>query len=144
MVGRAGAFGILIGAAVGTLFLAPAHASAQEVRPEDRAAIEAGPVFTPMTVRPGITNGNEVQRVLRRVYPARLRDAGIGGRVGVWVYISETGQVLHSRVLQSSGRAPLDAAALRVADAFQFTPAMNGDEPVPVWIQMPIIFGVQR
>ena len=116
----------------------------QELRPEDIAAIQAGPVFTPMTVAPEILNRTYVQQALMSEYPPPLRDAGIGGRVVVWFYISETGQVLDSRISESSGQAELDAAALKVAAVFQFTPAMNRGEPVPVWIQLPITFAVQN
>ena len=112
----------------------------QELRPEDRAAIQAGPVFTPMTVLPEIRNRREIQTALIREYPPDLRDAGIGGQVVVWYYVSETGQVLHARVSEGSGQAELDAAALRIAVVFRFTPATNRDEPVPVWIQLPITF----
>ena len=97
-----------------------------------------------MTVRPEIRNRSEVQAVLMREYPPNLRDVGIGGQVVVWFYLSETGQVLDSRISESSGQAELDAAALKVAAVFQFTPAMNRGEPVPVWIQLPITFAVQN
>ncbi len=50
--------------------------------------------------------------------------------------------VLRSIISESSRHAQLDAAALRVAAVFQFTPAMNRDERVPVWIQLPITFQV--
>ena len=124
--------------------LLPTQAEPQETGPEDGAAIQASPFFTPMTVRPEIRNRSEVQQALMREYPRRLRDAGIGGRVVVWFYISETGQVLDSRISESSGQAELDEAALKVAAVFQFTPAMNRNEPVPVWIQLPITFAVQN
>ena len=29
---------------------------------------------------------------------------------------------------------------LRVAEVVEFTPALDGDKPVPVWISMPITF----
>ena len=122
----------------------PQEIRPQELRPEDREAIQAGPVFTPMTVRPEIRNRSEIQQALMREYPPSLRDAGIGGRVVVWYYVSETGQVLHTRLSESSGHAELDAAALTVAAVFRFTPAMNRDERVPVWIQLPITFAVQN
>ena len=121
-----------------------AQAVPQELRPEDRAAIEAGPVFTPMTVRPEILNASEVQAALVREYPPILRDAGIGGMVVVWYYISETGQVLNARVSEGSGQAELDAASLRVAAVFQFSPAMNRDRPVSVWIPIPITFDAEN
>jgi len=105
--------------------------------------LSSNPVFTPMTVRPEIRNRLEVQAALMREYPPLLRDTGIGGTVIVWFFVSETGQVVASRISESSGHNPLEEAALRVADVFQFTPAMNRDEAVAVWIQLPITFQVQ-
>ncbi len=114
-----------------------------QARPREAGeAIQAGPAFTPMTVRPEITNRSEVQQALMREYPPILRDAGIGGQVVVWLFISDEGTVLDSRIAVSSGQATLDAAALRVAAVFRFTPAMNRDRVVQVWIQLPITFQV--
>ena len=107
-----------------------------------RADLAAAPVFTPYTVRPEIRNRTEVQAALMREYPPILRDAGIGGQVVLWLFISETGQVLDRRVSRTSGHVQLDVAALRVADVFRFTPALNSTEPVQVWIELPITFAV--
>ncbi len=101
------------------------------------------PVFTPMTVRPEITNVVEVIRAMEQAYPKTLRDAGIGGRVVVWFFITETGKVADTRISETSGHAGLDAAALSVAGTYEFTPALNVDTPVPVWVQFPISFEVR-
>ena len=112
---------------------------------EDRRSdISANPVFTPMTVHPEIKNRREVQAALRREYPPLLRNAGIGGEVVVWFFISEEGLVLDRRVSQSSGHAQLDEAALAVADVFRFSPALNLENVVQVWIQLPISFQVAK
>ena len=112
--------------------------------PTDEAPdISAAPVFTPMTVRPEIRNRGEIQRVLMTQYPAMLRNAGIGGTVEVWFFISEEGRVLDRRVFRSSGYVQLDEAALRVADVFRFTPALNREKIVQVWIRFPIEFQIQ-
>ena len=97
-----------------------------------------------MRVQPEITNRSEMEEALTREYPRSLRNAGVGGQVIVYLFISETGQVLDKRVSQTSGREELDAAALRVADVFRFTPAWIEGEVVQVWIQLPITFAVQR
>ncbi len=110
---------------------------------DEEPDLSAAPVFTPMTVRPEIRNRSEVQAALMREYPPVLRDAGIGGQVVVWFFISEEGRVLNRRVSESSGHVALDEAALKVADVFRFTPALNRERIVPVWIQLPITFGVQ-
>ena len=130
------------------LVVAPVQTESQEISAEDRAAIEAGPVstaFVPFTIRPELTNRNEVVQALMREYPSRLRDARIGGRVVVWFYISDVGRVLHSEIYQSSGHEELDRAALRVATAYRFTPAMNPERAgsIATWIQLPITFDVQ-
>ncbi len=106
--------------------------------------LSAAPVFTPMTVRPEILNRDEVSTALMRLYPPILRDAGIGGSVTVWFFISEEGTVLDRRVSESSGHIPLDEAALEVADVFRFSPALNREQIVQVWIQLPIVFQVQE
>jgi protein TonB len=105
--------------------------------------LASAPVFTPMTVRPEIRNRNAVMTAMERAYPPILRDAGIGGQVVVWFFISEEGQVLDKRLFQSSGHKQLDDAALEVADVYQFTPALNRDQKVKVWIQIPITFQVR-
>ena len=104
--------------------------------------IASAPVFTPMTVRPEIINRGDVQAALMREYPPILRDAGIGGTVEVWFFISEEGRVLDSRVSKSSGQVQFDEAALKVADVVRFSPALNRDQRVQVWIQLPITFQV--
>ncbi len=110
---------------------------------QEEADLSATPVFTPMTVRPELKNRREVGEALVRLYPPLLRNAGIGGEVVVWFFLSEEGRVLDRRVSQSSGYTQLDAAALEVADVFRFTPALNRDRIVQVWIQLPITFQVQ-
>jgi protein TonB len=102
--------------------------------------ISAAPTFTPYTVRPSVKNRDEVTRALENFYPALLKDAGIGGTVNVWFFIDETGAVQRTQVQESSGHAALDDAAIRVADIIQFTPALNKDKRVPVWISLPITF----
>ena len=106
------------------------------------ADLSAAPVFTPMTVRPEIRNRAEIQQALLTQYPAMLRNAGIGGTVELWFFISKEGRVLDRRVFRSSGYVQLDEAALKVADVFRFTPALNREKIVQVWIRFPIKFQV--
>ena len=107
---------------------------------EEAVDISAAPSFTPYTVRPDLINQPEVERALEREYPPILRDAGIGGRVTVHFFIDEEGTVQNTLVAETSGHASLDQAALRVANVFRFTPALNLDKVVPVWIALPIQF----
>jgi periplasmic protein TonB len=100
------------------------------------------PSFTPMTIRPRLTNTDEVQRALVREYPPILRDAGIGGTVEVWLYIDQNGKVENVKVNKGSGYAQLDDAALKVGATMEFTPAYNRDLKVPVWVSIPITFRI--
>lgn len=110
--------------------------------PPTQATVDVSdqPVFTPFTVAPEVRNRADVQRALEREYPSMLRDAGIGGTVIVWFYINEQGVVETVQVNESSGHAQLDDAALRVAQQFEFTPALNREDIVAVWVQIPIQF----
>ncbi len=107
------------------------------------AELAAAPVFTPYTVSPEIRNRDEVRAALEREYPPLLRDAGVGGTVQVWFFIDAAGKLERTLVKVSSGHNALDEAALKVADLIRFTPALNRDKPVPVWISLPITFTVR-
>ena len=102
--------------------------------------ISETPTFTPYTVAPDLRNRQEASAAILREWPTMLRDAHIGGTVIVWFFIDESGKVVNTKVSESSGFAALDEAALRVADVFRFTPALNRDQPVKVWVEMPITF----
>jgi protein TonB len=105
--------------------------------------LAAAPTFTPFTVAPEIQNRTEVIRAMEREYPPLLRDAGIGGTVRVYFFIDENGQVQDTRIDQSSGHQALDQAALNVAGVYRFSPALNRDQRVPVWVSFPITFQVR-
>jgi len=110
--------------------------------PSDASQLGNQPVFTPMTVRPEIKDRRAALRIVERNYPKLLKDAGIGGSVNVWVFIDQNGAVQNAQVQKSSGNKALDAAALKSAQDFTFTPALNRDQRVPVWISIPITFAV--
>jgi TonB family protein len=98
------------------------------------------PVFTPYTVKPQLTNKAQIGRALVTNYPPKLRAQGIGGQTLVWLLIDKEGRVERTQLKQTSGYPELDKAALEVAERMQFTPARNHEEPVHVWIQIPIVF----
>lgn len=110
---------------------------------EEQTDLSAAPTFTPFTVAPSILNRNDVIRAMEREYPPLLRDAGIGGTVRVYFFIDEGGSVRDYRIDQSSGHQALDEAALNVAEVYRFSPALNRDKKVPVWVSFPITFQVR-
>ncbi len=99
--------------------------------------------FTAFTQAPRLLNGSQTQRVLERVYPSLLKDAGLGATVPLLIHVDVDGSVLESRVEATSGYESLDEAALRVAGVMEFSPAMNRDKYVAVWIRMPVTFRVR-
>lgn len=110
---------------------------------EDERDITAAPVFTPYTVAPTILNRREIIEAMEKAYPPLLRDAGVGGTVKIFFLIDEEGSVVKTLIDGSSGHAALDDAALSVAGVYRFSPALNRDEPVPVWVSFPITFQVR-
>jgi protein TonB len=112
--------------------------------PSDASRLADQPVFTPYTVKPEIKNRREAVRIVERYYPKLLKDAGIGGQVMVWVFIDTGGVVKNAQVQKSSGNSSLDEAALKAAREFEFTPALNRDQRVPVWVAIPITFSIKR
>lgn len=109
--------------------------------PLGRTNVSGRPVFTPYEVEPVLRNREEFGRALERSYPSTLREAGIGGTVILWVRIDEEGAVRDSRVVTSSGQESLDALAQELMrSTAEFSPALNRDQKVAVWIQLPVTF----
>lgn len=112
--------------------------------PDTRASTGAREGFFPFDVAPRLANAAEFQLALLRAYPAALRDAGIGGTVVLVAHISEEGMVLEARIGEGSGHARLDEAALGLVDVMRFTPALNRDRKVAVWVSLPVDFRIRR
>ena len=110
---------------IGTYFELLAWSRHQQERPDS---------FTRYTMKPMLQNRAEVTSELRKRYP------GVDGRVNVWVDLDVEGAVLSVRIARTSGNERLDDAALHVARVMRFSPARNGETPVAVTIQLPIVF----
>jgi TonB family protein len=100
------------------------------------------PSFIPYDTPPRLRNSSEIQALLQRYYPRNLKDAGVGGRVELWLYVDESGLVDKSQVKTSSGNVLLDEAAQRVASEMRFVPAKNRDKETDVWVSQWITFEV--
>jgi len=108
--------------------------------PEQRTAPADRPPFVPYSLPPALQNTEEIMGLLVDYYPRPLKIAGIGGSVLLWIHIDEHGRVVETHVARSSGFAMLDKAAIRVAEAMIFRPAMNRDRVTDVWLAQPIAF----
>jgi periplasmic protein TonB len=73
-------------------------------------------------------------------YPEELWDAGVEGQTVLKVFVAENGRVDTVHVEQSSGHAAFDTAAVAGAHRLLFEPALRGDEPMGVWVLLPVQF----
>lgn len=112
----------------------------------DAAEIPAdNPDEVPPTVPPVMTNASDVARMLETVYPEQLRKDGVGGTVGLWIFVDETGRVGDAEVRESSGYTELDEAALRLVGSMEFSPAQDSyGNARSVWISQPIQFTTEE
>lgn len=79
--------------------------------------------------------------ILKRIqprYPDLARKAGVVGTVVVNVLIGTSGKVEKAELLKSIPM--LDSAALEAARMFEFSPAMQRDKYVRVWLSIPFKF----
>ena len=70
---------------------------------------------------------------LQKSYPEEARRLGLEGDVRLELLVSVKGRVIRSKVLKKAGNG-FDKAARKLAKLFRFRPAMQGDNPVAVWI----------
>jgi len=97
------------------------------------------PVFVPHDQHPEPVGGYvSIQRNLR--YPEIARKAGTEGRVLVWAKINEKGEVIKMRIMTSLGPNGCDEAAMDAIGKTQWKPAMKDDQPITVWIAVPVEF----
>jgi TonB family protein len=96
------------------------------------------PTLLPYAVAPEPLNREEARRVLVREYPPVARESGRGGTTLLWLLVDTTGAVRSAQLKTSSGDRAIDMAALRVARVLRFAPALNRDQRVPFWVQVPV------
>ncbi len=73
-------------------------------------------------------------------YPLSMWDQDIEGQTLLRVRVTEMGRVDEVEVMQSSGHAALDTAAVRGARALRFQPARRNGRRIEVWAQVPVEF----
>ena len=93
-----------------------------------------------VTAQPRLENVAEIQTLIEREYPPLLRDAGIGGLANVWFLIAEDGSIERTQLAVGSGHPKLDQAALRIAAAARFSPALSRGVAKSAWVSLPISF----
>ena len=72
-------------------------------------------------------------------YPEMARKAGLEGMVVIYALIDKEGRVRDAQVRKGLGGG-LDEAALEAVKRTPFTPAIQNNRPVAVWMSIPIRF----
>lgn len=72
------------------------------------------------------------------VYPELAKSAGVQGTVMVRVLVGKDGKV--KNVIVVEGNPLLNEAAIASAKSAVFRPAISQQQPVEVWVMMPITF----
>jgi periplasmic protein TonB len=92
-----------------------------------------------------LRNRGDLPRIMRRLYPSALQDAGVGGRVVVQFVVGSNGRVDMSTVkIMSSSHDGFDSPTREALKEFRFTPARMGDRQVRMLTQLPIVWEVVR
>ena len=73
-------------------------------------------------------------------YPLRMWDRDVEGETLLRVRVSAVGAVDSVEVLESSGYADFDSAAVAGARELRFTPARRNGNRIAVWAQVPVHF----
>jgi len=102
---------------------------------------DSAEIFDPDEVAqlPELLDLRAAQRMLERVYPPLLRDAGVTGYTRVQLVVDRNGAVEPGSVtVQETTHDAFREAAVRAAERFRFRPARVNALPVRVRISLPI------
>lgn len=106
-----------------------------------------GGVYEPAMVeeRPVLRNGPEVQRMMQRLYPPLLQDAGVTGKAVLRFIVDAEGRVEPGSIsVESATHEAFAEPSIRAAEKFRFRPAKVGGRPVRVLISMPVQWTLDR
>lgn len=102
--------------------------------------LESTSGFVLYTVKPELRSPAAALTIVEEAYPDILKRAGVGGSVRVRARVDTLGRVVDAEILTGSGVPLLDEAALIAVRRFEFTPALNRDRKVSVWVSQSITF----
>mgnify|MGYP002783572954 CR=1 FL=1 len=116
-----------------------APAVAMAAPPTAPAALSVAPPIRTVSAE---SLGFAVAPVLR--YPTLSRRLGEEGRVLLRVRIDARGVPVELAVVDSSGHARLDEAALDAARRARLRPLIDGGEPRSAWVLLPFVFALEN
>ena len=77
-------------------------------------------------------------------YPPRARRLGLEGEVLIRTRVLPNGESGELVLVQSSGYALLDQAAMEAVRKWRFRPARHGNELIVSWVEIPVRFRLER
>jgi TonB family protein len=105
----------------------------------------APPIPGRLGALPEIQNGAEVSRMIARLYPPLLRDAGVPGMAVVHFRVTGDGRPdLSSVEVRHATHDAFGAAAPRVVERMRFRPGRVDGRPADTWLTVPIVFDPTR
>ena len=75
--------------------------------------------------------------------PTTRREQGLQGSVGLYLLVTDSGQVKLVRISDSSGYDILDNAAIQYAKRLQFHPASRRGKPTSIWLTWRVDYRLQ-
>jgi len=85
---------------------------------------------TPQSPEPAQPQRVQCIRCDKPQYPTEARNRGLQGQARVAVDVDANGNVINVRIINSSGHAELDEAAVRQARQWKFTPSASGRQGI--------------
>lgn len=73
-------------------------------------------------------------------YPRLARKRNYQGTVLLEVLVGIDGMPVNIRIARSSGHSILDRSALKAVKKWKFSPALRGQTPFEMWVQVPVRF----
>lgn len=112
----------------------------------EKEEVGTGPIDVALAEeKPKLQNAAEVQRLLQRLYPPLLRDAGITGTATIKFVVNAQGRVDPGSVsVVSSTHEAFGEASTKVGEKLRFKPAKVGGRAVPVLVTMPVTWTLDR
>ena len=118
---------------------APASSAPTVALPASAPVVAAKP---PTAAPEGITRTARPQGgyQVRPTYPTTPRRLGIQGTTLLRVHVLADGRIGDVLVESSAGHPDLDEAAIGAVRGWRFDPARRGNEPVSMWVLLPVEF----
>jgi|GEM_PF-3150674 len=103
--------------------------------------VSDGEEVTMASKEPEVTNMAQVRRLIG--YPSEAKQEGIQGTVLVRVLVDEDGRYVKHKVVKE-GDPLLAEAVEQHVEKLRFKPALQGEEPVKFWVDIPFRFKMDR